>query len=50
VSTGNRIALSTLATVDIAIYLVLALLWPFAAAGAVALGLIWALSSGRSRS
>jgi hypothetical protein len=37
------------ATADIALYVVLGLLWPFAAAGAVVFGLIWLWSSGRSR-
>jgi hypothetical protein len=36
-------------TLDIALYLVLSLLWPFAAAGAVVFGLIWVLSSGHFR-
>src|SRR5262249_28307938 len=40
----HRIALLASTTVDIAIYLVLGLLWPFAAAGTVILGLIWAIT------
>jgi predicted DNA-binding ribbon-helix-helix protein len=39
---GNRITLLASITVDIVIYLVLGLLWPFAAACAVVLGLVWA--------
>jgi hypothetical protein len=39
---GNCIALLASITADIVIYLVLGLLWPFAAACAVMLGLIWA--------
>jgi hypothetical protein len=39
--TRNRIALLASITADIVLYLVLGLLWPFAAACAVILGLIW---------
>jgi hypothetical protein len=45
--TGNRIALLASITADIVIYLVLGLLWPFAAACAVILGLIWVASERR---
>jgi hypothetical protein len=45
--TGNRIALLASITADIVIYLVLGLLWPFAAACAVMLGLIWVASQRR---
>jgi hypothetical protein len=40
----RRIALHRNEHRDIAIYLVLGLLWPFAAACALVLGLIWAAS------